>query len=305
MQTIVMTVGTSLLTNRDSELPEAQRRPWLGQTQIGNLEQALVWMSQMALEQISAETNTLWRLDPQPTDEIILLRSDTESGLECAEVLKAYLEQELIQKKVTIHVIPGINYAVDETSSSLERMADQLKIIIANAPGNVTLAATGGFKAQTMIMAIIGNALGVPVCYVHEAYRSLVYLPYLRISEQHLVQIKRASISDSGRPRSSVINVQDCPEHHRPQSWEKVRKMLQEDLLWVDNVYFDKSAFNAPLNGFKVAQKRMTDGRYKFWLHLYQSQEKRMAVALETTANTPEQCEQAAVELRERLGRLL
>ena len=79
MKTIIMTVGTSLLTNRDPELTE--KRPWLGQKTIGDRTQALDWMAKTELALISAETNTLSRLDLNSNDDIILLHSDTPSGL--------------------------------------------------------------------------------------------------------------------------------------------------------------------------------------------------------------------------------
>ena len=73
MQTIIMTVGTSLLTNLDKDLQP--QRPWLGQKTIGDPEQALAWMKRTDLELISAETNTYYRLDPTPGDALVLLYS--------------------------------------------------------------------------------------------------------------------------------------------------------------------------------------------------------------------------------------
>ncbi|NJL99676.1 MAG: CRISPR-associated protein, partial [Synechococcaceae cyanobacterium SM2_3_2] len=52
MQTIIMTVGTSLLTNQDKELEN--KRPWHGQETIGDPHRALVWMKNAELELISA-----------------------------------------------------------------------------------------------------------------------------------------------------------------------------------------------------------------------------------------------------------
>jgi hypothetical protein len=53
MQTIIMTVGTSLLTNLDKDLQP--QRPWVGQKTIGDPEQALAWMKRTDLELISAD----------------------------------------------------------------------------------------------------------------------------------------------------------------------------------------------------------------------------------------------------------
>jgi len=300
MQTIIMTVGTSLLTNPDKDLQN--KRPWISQKIIGDPQRALAWMKEVALELISAETNTYWRLDPTPQDALILLHSETPSGLECAQILKLYFEQELGQQDISLVPLPGINYDLDEKGSSLERMAQLLKGLVENAKGIITFAATGGFKAQTMIMAVVGSQLGIPVCYVHEQYKSLVFLPYLLgDSEQRIL---RAYLPDSGRPRSEVIQVQDGKNHHRPKVWSKVSKLL-ESLAWVDLVRYDSQAYAAPKNGLKAPNRKTPDGRYILWIHLHESEDTHMAVMVETTGYTPSHLEQSAAELRERLGRLL
>lgn len=303
-----MTVGTSLLTNPNKDSPQDKKRPWVGQKQIGDRECALNWISQTQIELVSAETNTIWRLDPKSDDEIILLYSDTPSGLECAEVIKAFMENHLGQQNILLEMLPGINYELDESGSALERMAKQLKQLAekAQAKGRlITFAATGGFKAQTMIMGIIGNSLEIPVCYVHEAYKAMIYLPYLSDSGQSKGIVHAAKLPNSGRSRAEVINVQkETQGHHRPKSWKKVESMLQE-IPWVDNVHFDSNAFKAPLNGTKASQGKTADGRYILWIHLYEKEDTKMAVSVETTGHTPEHLEQAAIEMRERLGKLL
>jgi len=72
MQTIIMAVGTSLRTNPDRELPQEQKWPWVNHADrfkdcriFTSLEEPLVWMATAAMELISAETHTLWRLDPE------------------------------------------------------------------------------------------------------------------------------------------------------------------------------------------------------------------------------------------------
>jgi putative CRISPR-associated protein (TIGR02619 family) len=306
MQTIIMTVGTSLLKNEDGNLPNDKKRPWMKQKKIGDRRQAIAWMNNTDLELISAETNTLCRLEPRDNDEIILLHSETDEGKECAEVIQEFLKQTLNLKSIQVCLIPGIHYELDESASALERMAELLHQLIDQAKGVVTLAATGGFKAQAMMMGMIGHIRSIPVCYVHEAYRSLIYLPYLSNTGQLQPTIRQANLPNSGRPRSQVINVQkEAKGHHRPKSWKKVEKLLREGLLWVDNVYCDDNAFYAPINGMKSAPRKTPDGRHVLWIHLYESEKKKMAVAVEITGDTPEQLERAAAELREQLGRLL
>ncbi|MFS8778998.1 putative CRISPR-associated protein [Synechococcus sp. W55.1] len=298
MQTIIMTVGTSLLTNPDKNLEP--QRPWLGQKTIGDPQRALAWMKEADLELISAETNTYLRLDPTSNDALILLHSETPDGLECAQILKLFFEQELGQQQVSLVPLPGINYELE--GSSLERMAELLKQLAESAKGLVTFAATGGFKAQAMIMAVVGSQLGIPVCYIHEQYKSLVYLPYLQPEVQP--QIPRADLPDSGRDRSQIIQIQSDTSHHRPRSWAKVERLLR-DIPWVDRVRYDPHAYAAPKNSVKASNRKTEDGRHILWLHLHESQDTHLAVRVETTGYTPEHLELAASELRQRLGRLL
>jgi putative CRISPR-associated protein (TIGR02619 family) len=298
MQTIIMTVGTSLLTNPDKNLQP--QRPWVGQKTIGDPERALAWMKKTDLELISAETNTYYRLDPTPQDALILLYSETSEGLECAQILQLFFEEALGQQQVSLVPLPGVNYELE--GSSLERMAELLRQLAESARGIVTFAATGGFKAQAMIMAVVGSQLGIPVCYIHEQYKSLVYLPYLQPQVQP--RIPRAALPDSGRDRSQVIQLRSDSSHHRPRSWVKVEKLLR-DLPWVDLVRYDSNAYAAPKNGVKAANRRTEDGRHILWVHLHESQDTHLAVRVETTGYTPEHLELAATELRQRLGRLL
>lgn len=311
MQTIIMTVGTSMLTNRDFNSPE--KRPWCGEKTIGDRSAALEWLKAKyqeddgCLEWLSAETNTFWRLTGvRKKDEIILLHSDTPMGLECAEVVRDFFQwKEIGQENVALRKLPGINYESDESKSGLEKMAELLEELISDAKGDVTLAATGGFKAQTMIMALVGGWRGVPVCYVHEQYRALIYLPYLQFDgPPPQPRPISANLPESSKPRSEVVNVQESKKHHRPKTWNKVKNML-EKLPWVEYVRYDANAFNAPKNNAKTASRGTTDGRRVFWIHLYESEDTKMAVSVETTGYTDEHEEQAARELREKLGRLI
>lgn len=313
MQTIIMTVGTSLRTNPDRDLSAEKKRPWVTRKDkfdncriFENADEPLVWMKTAEMEIISAETNTLWRLDPASSDRLLLLHSTTYSGQECAEVLQAYFKGHLGQQQVDLEPIPDINYELDEDGSPLEQMATLLRKRIEQAQSNglITLAATGGFKAQTMVMGLVGNALGVPVCYVHEAYKTLVYLPYINTSGQPEPITRHANLPESGRARDQVIQVQaDKQGHHRPKSWKKVEKILQ-DLPWVDLVRFDSQAFAAPKNNVKKSPRDLEDGRKVLWLHLHDSDKVHIAVSVETTGYTDEHVNAAATELREKLGRI-
>jgi putative CRISPR-associated protein (TIGR02619 family) len=313
MQTIIMTVGTSLRTNADRDLPNEKKRPWVTNKDrfedkriFSSVDEPLAWMGTADLEVISAETNTLERLNPDQSDRLLLLHSATPSGQECAEVLLAYFKTHIGQNHVDIETIPDINYELDESGSALEQMANLLRQRIQQASTNglVTLAATGGFKAQTMVMGLVGNALGVPVCYIHEAYKALVYLPYINTSGQAEPKTFSASLPESGRSRDQVIQVQaERQGHHRPKSWKKVEKIL-ENISWVDLVRFDSLAFAAPKNGVKGSPRDLNDGRKVLWLHLHESDQVHIAVAIETTGYTPEHLTAARNELQQQISRI-
>jgi putative CRISPR-associated protein (TIGR02619 family) len=302
MKTIIMTVGTSLLTNRDPDLTD--KRPWVGQKAIGDRPQALNWMGKTDPILISAETNTLWRLDLNTSDDIILLHSDTPAGLECAQVLQLFFVEKLGQNNVHLKALPGINYDAETEESALAQMAKLLTALIDQAKGEVTLAATGGFKAQTMIMGLIGNHLGVPVCYIHEEFKGLVYMPYLSTEGQTENRVRSANLPNSGVPRSEILKIRsNQQEPNRPRLWPRVEKMLT-NIPWIDSVYYDERAYSAPENGVKSSRQKTEDGRHILWMRLAEK-DKQMAVAIETTGRTPEQLEQAASELSQRLGQLI
>ena len=153
-------------------------------------------------------------------------------------------------------------------------------------------------------MGLVGNVFGVPICYIHEAYKALVYLPYINTSGQAESKTFSANLPESGRSRNQVIQVQSERQgHHRPRSWQKVEIILK-NLLWVDLVRFDAQAFSAPKNGVKGSPRDLNDGRKVLWLHLHDSDQAHIAVAIETTGHTPEHLNAAATELREKLGRI-
>jgi len=79
MQTIIMTVGTSIRTNADRDLPDDKKRPWINNEDkfkdkriFSNINEPLAWMETTEPELISAETNTLWRLDIANDDRVLL-----------------------------------------------------------------------------------------------------------------------------------------------------------------------------------------------------------------------------------------
>ena len=171
MRTILVTVGTSLLTNggwhRDQDLP--------------TLAVATEWASTNPVR-AAAETNTLSRLPLRETnvDRLAWLHSDTSEGQLCAEALQAsYASQGYTS---SLHRITGLGY---NEATFAERglrtlLAEAFAVIdSAGSTDAVTICATGGFKAEIAYLNLLGLLLGIDVYYIHEQFRELVSLPRL------------------------------------------------------------------------------------------------------------------------------
>lgn len=174
MKTVITTVGTSLLTNRDD-------RPWAG-WRSGNpfpeQDKITHWLIQADPRRISAETHTWYRLgilDSPDKVQVILVHSQTLDGKFCAEQLQKYAEIRHLQADV--RQIDGLTYADAITfNKGLVRLVRVLaEIIHANQKrGEVLLAATGGFKAEIAIANLVGILLQVPVYYIYEQFEQLI-----------------------------------------------------------------------------------------------------------------------------------
>ncbi len=108
----------------------------------------------------------------------------------------------------------------------------------------------------------------------------------------------------SHRDRNQVVNVQEGFAHHRPRSWDTLRHRL-EDLEWIDLVRYNDAAFAAPVNDLQRSNRRTQDGQHIFYIHLYDSQDTRMAVSVETTGHTNEHAQYTETILRHALNKSL
>jgi len=178
MRTLIVTVGTSLLTNRTDE------RPWHGWQHGQDLpdENTAAQYAESADEQLlCAETNTLQALPNslQPQDSIAFLHSATPAGEWCAKVLLQHYQKQ--GHKCELFEIGGLSYKEKSfTSRGLKSLMEHIFSIIKQAD-NVAICATGGFKAEIAFANMIGMLTHVPVYYLHEQFRELVELPSIPI----------------------------------------------------------------------------------------------------------------------------
>ncbi len=184
MALLIATVGTSLLTNRDE--PGRQTRPWTEWRfgiQLPDEGEAARFLGDAAPELASAETHTLHKLPMLEGDRLTLLHSDTAEGAWCARALAAHYRTR--GHEVGERRIAGIGYKAgpfaEQGLSGLISAAFG-EIRRASKSGEaVTLCATGGFKAETAIMSLVGLLTGTRVVYIHELFRDMIEIPSLPI----------------------------------------------------------------------------------------------------------------------------
>lgn len=178
MRDIIVSVGTSLLTNRETETG----RPWSGWIcgrPLPSSDTAVEYLSRADSVLASAETNTLENLDLHSSDCLHWLHSETPEGRFCAEALRDHYEA--LGNRGDLHELTGLHYR-EETFVDLglrSLVSTAFGIIRKAGTSQVEICATGGFKAELAYLNLVGLLSGCPVHYIHERFRTLITLPAL------------------------------------------------------------------------------------------------------------------------------
>jgi putative CRISPR-associated protein (TIGR02619 family) len=168
MRTILVTVGTSLLTNALRDL----RKEKLSTHDIAK------YLHDTPPERASAETNSLSRI-LQKGDRLVFLSSQTEEGKFCAEALRRHYEQQEYQTEIL--EIPDLTYK--ESRFKMRGLRSLVATLIdcirreRQAQREVLINATGGFKAEIAYATLVGLLFDVPIYYIHEAFRDIIQMP--------------------------------------------------------------------------------------------------------------------------------
>ncbi|GIX03296.1 MAG: hypothetical protein KatS3mg113_0302 [Planctomycetaceae bacterium] len=203
---LLITVGTSLLTNRD--------RPWAGWNPRDKKplpEQKVVeaWLMTASECQISAETNTLRSIGLEESDHLVFLHSETTEGQFCAQQLAAYYLARQLCKQAELRQIGSLGY---EQESFINRgLKSLISVVIqevrkAREGHQIPLfCATGGFKAEIAFLNVLGALLKIEVYYMRELFREVVRLPQLPLSWDVEYVLKHRDFFDwiDAQPRRS------------------------------------------------------------------------------------------------------
>ena len=119
-------------------------------------------------------------LREREADCLAWLHSDTPEGQWCATILRDH--DATLGYDSTLHESTGLGYheAIFTERGLRTLLAEPFGLIsAADWSVNVTIRATGGFKAEIAYLNLVGLLLGIDVYYLHEQFRELVSLPRL------------------------------------------------------------------------------------------------------------------------------
>lgn len=205
---LLITVGTSLLANlrRHESLKTA-----LAEKQLLPILKYLQAQPSPLDRQCGAELNSTFQLLEQGkvhADSLLhFCVSDTADGQWVGQILAAYTADQKLRAKV--HTIEGLQDQ-DPQRFSREGLRNLVRLcgkIIHEAGGSqwVALNATGGYKAQIAIAALIGSALRIPVYYKHENFDSVVGFPPMPVAfDDSLIQTHMGYLLQLEDPQTTL-----------------------------------------------------------------------------------------------------
>ena len=162
---LITTVGTSLLSSR-----EPHNWEWTRGGELPCINEVDEWLANADLINVSAETNTLHRLEiDHETDRISFLHSDTEEGKYCSERLGAYYSGKC--REVRQCCLNALSY--HDESFAQRGLKSLVSVTLGEVAEAKTLelqpvfCATGGFKAEIAFLNLLGALLGIEVYYIH------------------------------------------------------------------------------------------------------------------------------------------
>jgi putative CRISPR-associated protein (TIGR02619 family) len=262
MHTTITTIGTSLLTNKDS-------RPWAPWTFGQPLPAAAMvdtWLKTADLKQASAETHTWLKLDllDEPRrHRLLLVHTNTDDGRFCAERLKAWAQGRGLDCE--IDEIAGLGTEREDTFNlGLAELARQLALHVENRRREgVAIAATGGFKAEIAIAGLVGALLGAPVHYLYNNFERPVTLEPLPIELNPAALRTGAGAALLDRLAGARGTDGDRPLLRRPEIDSLLRQDPRLD-LYLETTEIDGEEY-AGLNPIGEIARRLLDAPTVAW----------------------------------------
>jgi len=242
---IVCTVGNSLRSQakKNEQLEEAFKRGKEAVLSVLRHEKDPV-NSRIFGAEINSTASIVKKNYINSLQNIYLLVSDTEEGVENGEILKQYFEDnphDLVFNKAEIVVVNDLNHESprDFRTKGLRTLVQKLSELHRRHPETLIINATGGYKAQIAYAVALGQALKIPVCYRFELFEYVVELPPLplKLSEDFYEKHKLLfAVLDSFDvvPEKDLIST-GC--------WSDFSKMSEEIEYMVEREIIDDKPF--------------------------------------------------------------
>ncbi len=220
--TLICTVGTSLLRPNLFSLPDASRyEDWLRRqpstdhqylTLEAVLALAAAFIQQDELEiaeglarfpgatrLCGAEINSIANLIAhdycQARSTLCFCHSDTDEGLQVARIIQHYYELQGFP--VVLYPIADLQDQDPKRfrTKGLRNLAKTVcRIVRERGAPYCAINATGGYKAQIAIGVLMGQALGIPIYYKHELFSEIIAFPPMPISLDHSLWMRYSGL---------------------------------------------------------------------------------------------------------------
>jgi putative CRISPR-associated protein (TIGR02619 family) len=182
---LICTVGTSLKGNLERIEEMETRSLWEKKNFQGLSLRLMGYPSDDRLlgAEINSITSILAKAKLQEQTRLHLLVSDTPDGIFIGRVIKSYYENPSNPfrfNQVELKTLAGLT---DESpqkfrTEGLRNLVREIsRIVQREGAQRIVINATGGYKAQISFAGMIGQALGIPVCYLFERFSEVIDLP--------------------------------------------------------------------------------------------------------------------------------
>lgn len=188
--TIVCTVGTSLLTNLKrfrEEGPDAELSKLLDLSDWESLGAALAELdasTRLCGAEINSNHSAIARGHAAADSRVVLLYSDTEEGRAVARLLLAFYRARS-NCAVESRLVSELQDADSRRfrTTGLRNLAKEIcRALTEFGESHCVINATGGYKGQVAIAVLLGQAMQVPVFYKHELFDEIVSFPPMPVA---------------------------------------------------------------------------------------------------------------------------
>lgn len=247
MRVIICTAGTSIATGITAGRgPNGNKLEFYSavRKRLDQLRQETA-QNEAFLARASAETHSLARLKLAKGDRVVLLTTDTQEGLWCANLVAELIERYLVSD-VTVYPIEGLQVTDKERFrktgvENLFRRLDKLTYDYANV--EIVLNVTGGFKAVVPYLTIYGLLKQLPVVYIFEQSSSLLHLPPIPINFDY---------ERLGRARGALQRLLEKSVMPKEEFFREIGNLKHQERKWFEALLEEDERGQVTLSAFGV-----------------------------------------------------